>query len=39
MSNEIIKKHFNGKLSNKTIEYEYEDKNFKGEEFKIEIPL
>ena len=39
MSNEIIKKHFKGKLSNKTIEYEYKDKNFKGEEFKIEIPL
>ena len=39
MSNEIIKKHFKGKLSNKTIEYEYDDKHFKGEEFKIEIPL
>ena len=39
MSNEIIKKHFKGTLSNKTIEYEYEGNNYKGEEFKIEIPL
>ncbi len=39
MSNEIIKKHFKGTLSNKTIEYEYEGNKYKGEEFKIEIPL
>ena len=39
MSNEIIKKHFNGKLSNKTIEYDYENNHYIGEEFKIEIPL
>ncbi|UTJ06143.1 PAS domain-containing protein [Arcobacter roscoffensis] len=39
MSNEIIKKHFNGSLSNKTVEYEYEGNKYKGEEFKIQIPL
>ncbi|MGP2657295.1 PAS domain-containing protein [Malaciobacter sp. WC5094] len=39
MSNEIIKKHFKGSLSNKTIEYEYDGRKCKGEEFKIEIPF
>ncbi|MGA1932860.1 PAS domain-containing protein [Arcobacter sp. YIC-464] len=39
MSNEIIKKHFKGSLSNRTIEYEYEGNSYKGEEFKIIVPL
>ena len=39
MSNEIIQKHFNGKLENKTISYTYEEKEYKGEEFTIEIPI
>ena len=39
MSNEIIQKHFNGKLSNKTVEYDYENNHYKGEEFRIEIPI
>ena len=39
MSNEIIQKHFKGKLSNRTISFEYENESFRGEEFSIEIPL
>ena len=39
MSNEIIQKHFNGKIENKTIEYIYEDQNYKGEEFLIKLPI
>ncbi len=39
MSSEIIKKHFNGTLYNETIEYEYDNKKYKGEEFIIEIPI
>ena len=39
MSSEIIKKHFNGILYNETIEYEYKEKRYKGEEFTIEIPI
>lgn len=37
MSNEIITRHFNGILSNKTINYVYEGKSYTGEEFTIEI--
>ncbi len=39
MSSEIIKKHFKGQLYNETIEYEYEDVKYKGEEFTIVIPI
>lgn len=37
MSSEIIQKHFHGKLTNKTITYEYNAVRYKGEEFTIEI--
>jgi len=37
MSNEIITKHFNGVLSNKTINYIYKGNKYTGEEFTIEI--
>jgi PAS domain S-box-containing protein len=37
MSNEIITRHFNGILSNKTINYVYKDNKYIGEEFTIEI--
>jgi PAS domain S-box-containing protein len=37
MSNEIITRHFNGVLSNKTINYVYEGNKYSGEEFTIEI--
>ena len=39
MSAEIIKKHFAGDLYNETIEYIYDDKKYKGEEFTIVIPI
>lgn len=39
MSSEIIKKHYNGKLQNKTITFTYNGKEFKGEEFMIKLPL
>ena len=39
MSNEIVKKHLNGKLENETISFIYEGEEYKGEEFKIMLPL
>ncbi len=39
MSNEIIQKHFRGELSNKTISFIHNDKEVRGEEFKIIVPI
>ena len=39
MSNEIIKKHMNGDISVSNKEYLYENTNYNGAEFKIELPL
>ncbi|PUE64290.1 transporter substrate-binding domain-containing protein [Arcobacter caeni] len=39
MSNEIIKKHMNGDISVSNKEYLYQNTNYNGAEFKIELPL
>lgn len=39
MSQEIIKKEFKGRISNKTITFVYNNIEYKGEEFKIKIPI
>ena len=39
MSLEIIKKHMNGNITISNQEYDYENINYKGAEFKIELPI
>ena len=39
MSREIIEKHMNGKLSVQNVEFNHNDKIYKGAQFNIELPL
>ena len=39
MSREIIEKHMNGKLYVQNVEFNYNDKTYKGAQFNIELPL
>ena len=39
MSSEIIKKHMDGEIIVKNVEYEYEKDNFKGAKFRIKLPI
>ena len=39
MADEIVKKHMNGKIKVKNQEFEFENKKYKGAEFKLIIPM
>ena len=39
MTQQIIEEHLSGKIKVENIEYKYEDKNYKGARFNIDIPL